>query len=85
MGGVPVSGIVHMRSYLPVTPVGWGHNLTFSQPVFLSLPSFQTNDEDRSFAERWVYPTSRVLFENSQVENRPLDVSLEFGLGSEEQ
>ena len=85
VGGVPVSGIVHMRSYLPVTPVGWDHNHTFSQPVFLSLPSFQTNDEDRSFGEQWVYPTSRVLIENSQVENRPLDVSMEFGLGSEEQ
>ena len=74
-----------MRSYLPVTPVGWDHNHTFSQPVFLSLPSFQTNHEDRSFGEKWVYPTSRVLIENSQVENRPLDVSMEFGLGSEEQ
>ena len=62
VGGVPVSGIVHMRSYLPVTPVGWDHNHTFSQPVFLSLPSFQTNDEDRSFGEQWVYPTSRVLY-----------------------
>ena len=32
-----------------------------------------------------MYPTSRVLIENSQVENRPLDVSIEYGLGSEEQ
>ena len=69
VGGVPVSGIVHMRSYLPVTPVGWDHNNTFSQPVFLSLPSFLKNDEDRSFGEQWVYPTIRVLIENSQVEN----------------
>ena len=43
VGGVPVSGIVHMRSYLPVTPVGWDHNHTFSQPVFfLSLASKRT-------------------------------------------
>ena len=43
------------------------------------------NDEDQSFGEQRVYPTSRVLIENSQVENRPLDVSMEYGLGSEEQ
>ena len=30
-----------------------------------------------------MYPTSRVLIENSKVENR--HVSMEYGLGSEEQ
>ena len=44
---------------LPACDPSWvGVTITpFSQPVFLSLTSFQTNDEDRSFGEQRVYPT----------------------------
>ena len=43
------------------------------------------NDEDRSFGEQRVYPTEvEVLFEDSQVENRSLDISMEEDVGSEE-
>ena len=59
-------------------------SLPLSTPS-LSLPSFQTNDEDRSFGEQRVYPTEvEVLIENIQVENRSPDVSMEEDLGSEE-
>ena len=69
-----------------MTPVAVGSlSQSSSQPDFLSLPSFQTNDEDRSSGEQRVYPTEvEVLIENSQVENRSLDVSMEEDLGSEE-
>ena len=86
LGGLPVSGVVHTRSSLPVTPVSVGSlSQSSSQPDFRSLPSFQTNYEDRSFGEQRVYPTEvEVLFEDSQVENRSLVVSMEEDLGSEE-
>ena len=73
LGGVPVSGVVHTRSSLPVTPVSVGSlSQSSSQPDFHSFPSFQTNDEDRLFGEQRVYPTEvEVLFEDSQVENHP--------------
>ena len=57
-----------------------------SQHDFLSLPSFQPNGPGRSSGEQRVYPTEvEVIIENSQVAERPLDVSMEEDLGSEEQ
>ena len=53
LGGVPVSGVIYTRSsLLPVTPVYVGSlSQSSSQPDIYSLPSFQTNDEDRSSGE----------------------------------
>ena len=92
--GVPVSGIVPTRSHLPVTPVVLpdgtpacmgSQSQSSSQPGFLSLPSFQPNDPGRSSGEQRVYPTEvEVIIENSQVADRPLDVSMEEE-GREEQ
>ena len=87
LGGVPVSGVVHARSsLLPVTPVAVGSLSQSSYQLdFNSLPSFQTNGEDRSCGEQRVYPTEvEVRFEDSQVENRSLDVSMDEDVGSEE-
>ena len=87
LGGVPVSGVVYTRSsLLPVTPVSVGSlSQSSSQPDFYSLPSFQTNDEDRSSGEQRVYPTEvEVRFEDCQVENRPLEDYMEQDEGSEE-
>ena len=87
LGGVPVSGVVVSRSssLLPVTPVSLGSpGLSVSQP-FLSLPSFQPNDEDHFAGEQRVYPTEvEVRFENRQVEDCLLDDSMELDGGSEE-
>ena len=89
--GVPFSGIAPLRSQLPVTPVvlpsgmpvlfGSQSQSSF-QPDFLSFPSFQPNGPDRSSGEQRVYPTDvEVIIENSQVAERPLDVSMEEDLG----
>ena len=69
-----------------MTPVAVGSlSQSSSQPDFYSLPSFQTNDEDRSSGEQRVYPTEvEVRFEDCQVEDRLLDDSMEQDEGSEE-
>ena len=93
--GVPVSRIVHTKSHLPVTlvvlpygmPAFWGHNLNPlpSLTFFLSLASSRTTQLGRSSGEQRVYPTDvEVIIENSQVVDRPMDVSMEEE-GSEEQ
>ena len=89
------AGIAPLRSQLPVTPVVLpsgtpallgSQSQSSSQPDFLSLPSFQPNGPGRLFGEQRVYPTEvEVNIENSQVAERPLDVSMEEDLGSEEQ
>ena len=69
-----------------MTPVSVGSlSQSSSQPDFYSLPSFQPNDEDRSSGDPRVFATEvEVRFEDSQVENRPLDDSMEEDEGSEE-
>ena len=69
---------------LPVTPVSVGSPVLSGSQPFFSLPSFQPIDENRFAGEQRVYPTEvEVRFEN-QVEDRPLDDSMELDGGSEE-